>query len=313
MFASLSRRTVSHSVLKWSQARCLSSAAPNKLSAMDLLKELRSKTGAPIVECKKALAETDHQISAAVDWLRQHGAAKVSSKVAGRETTEGLVAIAVSADHQRAALVQVASETDFASRSTPFVNLVSALAETALEEGEGFCKESDKVKGMLDDAIVAIRENLSVPIVTQLQSSEDGILVGYVHNKGEHSNGTSTAVGMSAALVQVDGNADTETLQAVGKKLAMHVVAARPLYCTPAEVPGEEIAKEKKILTKQMADSGKPDHVLEKIVEGRMRKFYQGICLTEQEHMIEEDNPVIGEYLKQQGIAVKRFELLSIR
>jgi len=278
------------------------------------------------VDCKKALVESQQDVGAAVDWLRQHGAARVSRKVAGRETAEGLVGLTVSPDRQRAALVQVASETDFASRSAHFVRLVEAVAQTTLERkepapgDEHTIRDNAKIQSLLDDAIVAIRENISVAKALQIQSLDGGILVGYVHNKVESSSSTTggdtdttALVGMSAAVVHVEGAEDEAVLEYIGKKLAMHVVAARPSYLEPRDVPAQEVAKERDLLTKQLADSGKPDRVVEQIIAGRMRKYLQTVCLTEQLHMIEEDNPRIHRYLKDHGVIVKRFELLSIR
>ena len=291
--------------------------ASSSSSNMDLLKKLRHQTGAPVVDCKKALAATSNEVSAAVDWLREHGVAKVSAKVAGRATTEGLVALHVSATGATAALVRVASETDFASRSPNFVRLIQAVAAATLQEGEVAAIQNETVKAELDDAMVAIRENLSIAKAVQWQvSSNDGcMLVGYVHNKVDSAMSDKAAVGMSAALVEVHGlnQPNAEAMQAVGKRLAMHIVAARPTYCTPEDVPQEEVEKERAILTKQVADSGKPHDIVAKMVEGRLRKFYEAVCLTEQEHMIEEGNPKIGSYLEKQGMTVKRFELESIR
>lgn len=335
MFSSPSRRAVARHalLLRWSQqqqrhVRCLSSSAaaasPNNnnkkpsSTTMELLKDLRARTGAPIVDCRRALAETgDGDASAAADWLREHGAAAAGRRVAGRATAEGLVGLAVADDGRRAALVRVAAETDFAGRTPRFAGLVQGVARAALEEGGGDdpgadVSESERVKGMLADAIVAIRENLSVAKAVQFRSDDDdGILVGYVHNKVESTG--PAAVGMSAALVQIRGDVERPILQLLGKRLAMHVVAARPSYLTPGHVPAEEMAKERDILTKQMADSGRPDHIVQKIVEGRLRKFCEDVCLSEQKHMIEDGNPKIGKYLREHGIEVKRFELLSIR
>ena len=273
------------------------------------------------MDCKKALVESHQDVGAAVDWLRQHGAARVSRKVAGRSTEEGLVGLIVAADRQRAALVQVASETDFASRSAHFVKLVEAVAQTTLEMKEPpddentISADNGKIKSLLDDAIVAIRENISVAKAMQIQSVDGGILVGYVHNKVESSTGGGgdALVGMSAAVVHVEGAEDEAVLQYIGKKLAMHVVAARPSYLEPKDVPAQEVAKERDLLTQQLADSGKPERVVEQIIAGRMRKYLQTVCLTEQTHMIEEDNPRMHRYLKDHGVIVKRFELLSIR
>ena len=293
-----------------------STAAAASLS-LDQLKQLRTQTGAPVVDCKKALTATRNDVAAALDWLREHGVAKVSAKVAGRTTSEGLVALQVAADGGTAALVQVASETDFASRSPNFVLLIQTVAEVTLHEGEVAATdvENKTVKAQLDDAMVAIRENLSIARALQWQKSgDDCVLVGYVHNKVD-SSADAAAVGMTAALVEMQGldQQSAEALQAVGKKMAMHIVAARPSYIMRDDVSEAELDKERAILTKQVAESGKSDDIVAKMVEGRLRKFYEEICLTEQEHMIEEGNPKIEKYLREQGMVVKRFELMSIR
>jgi elongation factor Ts len=213
---------------------------------MDSLKQLRAQSGAPIVECKSALQNTEGDLQAAMDWLREHGAAKASSKVLGRETPEGLVGLMITPDHKTASLVQVAAETDFAGRSAKFVQLVGDIAVHATRSDffdgplESFSDDA-QVRTLLDEAIVAIRENLSVVSAIKLEASldENSILVGYVHNRVE-----SSEAGSAAAVVEVSSETtDMETLQSVGKKLAMHIVAARPEYLSPEQVPEEEVNK----------------------------------------------------------------------
>ena len=272
------------------------------------------------MECKKALQAVGDDLSAAMDWLREHGAAKASSKVQGRETTEGLVGLKVAADGKSAALVKVASETDFAGRSSKFVDLLLNVADATLQSSKDGALEEDvvlqataggkTVKELLDEAIVAIRENLSVANALKLQSA-DGILVGYVHNRIDASD-----AGTAAALVEVapikGKDIDLDFLKSTGKKLAMHIVAAKPQYAAPDDVPPDVVEKEKAILMKQNEDSGKPPEILEKIVNGRLRKFYETVCLTEQAHMIEDQNPKVSKVLKGLGVELKRFETLSI-
>lgn len=333
---------------------------PPPLSVMELLKDLRAKTGAPIVDCKKALQEcggsggnnnNSADLQKAVDWLREHGAAKASSKVAGRETAEGLVGLLISEpENDTAALVKVAAETDFAGRSATFVQLVASVAEATLNNRnahvcgggspllddpshtsndimEAKASNGKTVKDLLNDAIVAIRENISVPDALYLETTSrttgsttqnKGVWVGYVHNRVDHAvpAGTAAAVVELVPLASSEANAKTvtpETLQAVGKKLAMHIVAARPTYLTISDIPAHVLEKERMILTKQLGEShGKPAEIVEKIVQGKLRKFYESVCLTEQAHMIEEGNPKISECLADQGIMVARFEALSI-
>jgi elongation factor Ts len=144
-----------------------------------------------------------------------------------------------------------------------------------------------------------------------MNASEGTVLVGYVHNRMGANAGTAAAV-VELGYVDEGKIVSSENLEGIGKKLAMHIVAARPLYLSPENVPAHEVQKERDMLSKLHADSGKPQEIIEKIVEGKLRKYYEAICLTEQEHMIEEGNPKVGKYLKEEGVFVKRFENLNI-
>jgi elongation factor Ts len=305
--------------------------------SMDMLKELRTISGAPIVECKKALQSSDNDLNAAIDWLREHGAAKATSKVQGRESTEGLVAIYISSDGKSGSIVRVSSETDFAGRSDKFVSFVTDVAtatatttnnnNTTTMIGGQQLLDSDTilsaqangrcVKDLLDDVIVAIRENISVAEAIQLNSgnNSNSIFVGYVHNKIQSTVDAGTAAAV-VELVPMNDSISIETIHSVGKKLAMHVVAAKPLYNTISEVPADEVQKETDLLSKQLtsdpANETKPTNVIEKIVQGRLRKYYEMICLSEQGHMLEEKNPKVRDVLKSVGIEIKSFKLLSI-
>jgi elongation factor Ts len=321
------------------------SAASGGALNMDALKEVRSRSGAPIVDCKKALNATNNDVATALDWLREHGAARASSKVQGRATNEGLVATALSADGRHGSIVHVSSETDFAGRSDKFVDLATGVAQIALRQAltsanqsSGALLASDALLGMsdgatgrtvqdlLDDAVVAIRENMGVEYAATMRCSDDddddadagtSAVVGYVHNRvggsgGGGGGGTSSAAGTAAALVlvrSIDPQATAERLQSVGKKLAMHVVAARPQYLSPDDVPPDVIQRERDILMKQEDGTGKAPEIVERIVQGRLRKFYEGVCLLEQPHFVEDKNPKVGPYLAGQGIAVERFEV----
>lgn len=290
--------------------------------SMEILKELRALSGAPIVECKKALQSTDGELQSAMDWLREHGAAKASSKVQGRETTQGLIGLQVSPDGKSASLVKVASETDFAALSARFVEFVVRVADatrTIPKDGEASSEtllqassDGDTVKRLMDEAVVAIRENISVKQAIKFEASDaEGILVGYIHNRVD-----SKDAGLAAALVEVvptqSGSVSSDKLQEIGKRLAMHVVAARPAYLSSDDIPEDELTKEKDMLRSQMADSNKPPEILEKIVSGRLHKYFEEFCLLEQAHMIEEANPKIKSFLKDSGVAVKRFKLMTI-
>ena len=292
-----------------------------KPSLTHLIKELRSSTGAPMVDCKKALSdpEVDGDVDKAAEWLRKHGSAKALSKVGDREASEGLVGLLLAPDGRSAALVRVASETDFASRSEAFGKLVEDVAEATLGlEGdngdvdiEGTLLSANTGTGTvgdaMDEAILAIRENLKISEASRMVSNRN------VHRRVPGS----TCAGASAALVEIgkaDANSDAtrEQIEEAGKKLAMHVVASKPMHLTPADVPEELVQKEKDILMEQMADSGKPPEILEKIINGRLGKFYEGICLTEQPHMVEEKSPKVSKALGKIGLEVRSFLHKSI-
>jgi translation elongation factor Ts len=232
-------------------------------SLMSQLKDLRSMSGAPIVDCKKALAETNGNIDEALDWLRQHGAAKASKKLSGRDAEEGLVACAVSPDGKSASIVKVSSETDFAGKSDAFVKLATHVAEATLTNDADGDLSSESVMNLqansksvqiaMEEAIVAIRENLGVSSAVKMTATDDNsILVAYVHGKAD---GVSNA-GSAAAIVEIAGDGvakDLEKAQEVGKKLAMHIVAAKPAYLDANSVPEDIVAKEKEILHTQVS------------------------------------------------------------
>lgn len=228
--------------------------------SMDQLKELRGLSGAPIVDCKKALSDAEGDIDKAMDWLRQHGAAKASSKVQGREAAEGLVSCMVSDDGKTASIVKVSSETDFAGKSSAFVDLCIHVAGATLSTpDEGVVEESSlmtleneskAVKTALEEAIVAIRENIGLPFAAKWKAGDNGLLVSYVHGKVD-----GRLAGSAAALVEISGEGGVErsALEEVGKKLAMHIVAAKPEYLSPDDVPIDIVEKEREILQAQVS------------------------------------------------------------
>jgi elongation factor Ts len=310
-----------------------------QLSTAKLIQQLRKTTGAPMVECKKAISdpEVNGDFDKATDWLRKHGSAKMSSKLAGRDASEGLVGIAMNGNHNGndacavhvASIIRVSSETDFASRSSEFSDLVEIIAGAAVGVGGGEgdssgsgensghvsmeeLKKASNVQEKLENAIVAIRENLQITSASKITASNpNSVLTGYVHGKvfAEKSAGTAAAI---VELLPLNDDKTREEITEIGKRLAMHIVAAKPEYLKPDDVPEDVIHKEKEILFEQMADSGKPKEILEKIVTGRLSKFYQGICLLEQSHMLEEGNPKVSKVLKEQGLELVTYKTLSI-
>ena len=263
-----------------------------------MVKELRDMTGAGMMDCKNALGETSGDMEAAVDWLRTKGLAKAAKK-AGRVASEGLVGVAV--DAGAGALVEVNSETDFVARNEEFKGFVKRAAELALEAGGDAEKllstpvESGgtSVSDTLTALVAKIGENMSVRRAAAL-AVKPGVVATYVHNA------TSPELGKIGVLVALRSEADTEKLQALGKQIAMHVAAAAPIALSAAHVPADVAARERAIFAEQARESGKPENIIEKMVEGRMRKFYQESVLLEQVFVIDGETPV-GKVVEKAG------------
>ena len=263
----------------------------------------------------------------------EHGAAKASSKVAGRETVEGLIGLGLSDDSKSLSVVQVASETDFAGRSETFVQLVQDVTTSVLTQNDytnaaltteqlhalpGVGTNVSSIKDLMDSAIVAIRENISVPSATKYVANDPQTFwVPYVHNKVA---GTETGTAVAAVLVgpSADKTVDEEGLRATGKRLAMHIVAAKPQYLDVQDVPEEAVEKERAVLEGQIeleneaSGKAKPPEIVQKMIEGRLRKFYELVCLKEQSHMLEEKNPKVSKVLQDAGVELHQYVYLTI-
>ena len=262
-----------------------------------LVKDLREKTGAGMMDCKKALSETDGNVEAAVDWLRKSGLAAAAKK-ASRVAAEGLVA--VHAFGNVGAAIEVNAETDFVSRNSEFQSFVSAVAEIALDKGEdtGAILNADfgngsTVQDTLTSLISTIGENMNLRRAQSLSVSS-GVVSSYVHNA------TAPGLGRIAVLVALESAGDVAVLEGVGKQLAMHVAAASPRWATVDEVDQAELERERTILTDQAKDSGKPEEIIAKMVEGRLRKFYEETVLLEQVSVIDGESK-ISKTLEQAG------------
>jgi elongation factor Ts len=253
-----------------------------------LVKDLRDKTGAGMMDCKKALQETGGDMDAATDWLRKHGYAKAAKK-AGRLATEGLIGVAVGG--HTAVLVEVNSETDFVARNDQFKDFVKKAADIALAEGcnaEALLEKpmgGASVRQALTDMIGRVGENMSVRRVATL-SVTPGVVASYVHNAA------SPELGKIGVLVALKSTADKAKLAALGKQIAMHVAAASPLALTPAHLSPEVVERERNIQADLARQSGKPENVIEKMLEGRMRKFYEEAVLLEQTFVIDGETKI---------------------
>ncbi|MGB8366236.1 MAG: translation elongation factor Ts [Rhizomicrobium sp.] len=271
-----------------------------------MVKDLRDKTGAGMMDCKAALTETDGNLEAAIDWLRKKGLAKAAKK-AGRVAAEGLIGVAVGGD--TGALVEVNSETDFVARNDAFKDFVKRAAELALEVGGDVEKIHAKpvepggasVQETLTHLVAKIGENISVRRAVVL-SVTPGVVAAYVHNAA------APELGKIGVLVGLRSTADKTKLTALGKQLAMHIAAAAPLALTPEHLAPELIARERAVQGDLARQSGKPEAVIEKMIEGRMRKFYEESVLLSQIFVIDGETPVakvIEKAAKELGASIE--------
>ncbi|HUJ46972.1 MAG TPA: translation elongation factor Ts [Rhizomicrobium sp.] len=273
-----------------------------------MVRDLRDKTGAGMMDCKAALTETNGDVEAAIDWLRKKGLSKAAKK-AGRVAAEGLIGVAARAD--AGALVEVNSETDFVARNDEFKTFVKDAARLGLEADGDVEKllamqmgTGASVDAVLKDLIAKIGENMSVRRAAALAVSP-GIVATYVHNIA------APELGKIGVLVGIKSTADQAKLAALGKQVAMHVAAAAPLALTPEHLSAEVVEREKNIQRDLARQSGKPENVIEKMMEGRMRKFYEDTVLLAQKYLgpgVEEDVTVgklVENAAKQFGTPVE--------
>ena len=259
-----------------------------------MVKDLRDKTGAGMMDCKTALGETNGDMEAAIDWLRKKGISKAAKK-AGRAAAEGLVGVAVGKG--AGALVEVNAETDFVARNDEFKAFVKSAADLALTEGGDLEKllaakhGASNVQQTLTELVAKIGENMSVRRTTAL-SVNPGVVAAYVHNA------TSPELGKIGVLVALKSTADQTKLSALAKQLAMHVAAASPLAITPEHLSKEVVERERNVQWELAKQSGKPDNVIEKMMEGRMRKFYEETVLLQQTFVIDGETQV-GKVLEK--------------
>jgi elongation factor Ts len=243
-----------------------------------MVKQLREATGAGMMDAKNALTENNGDIEAATDWLRKKGLAKAAKK-SSRTAAEGLVAIATNG--KTGAVVEINSETDFVARNEEFQGFVRSVADKALAEAkdlDGLLNaklDGKPVSENLTDKIAKIGENMNIRRMEKL-SVNDGVVVGYMHNA------VAPNLGKIGVLVALESAGDKAKLEALGKQIAMHAAAAFPKFLKKEDVDASTLEREKDVLRAQAKQEGKPDDIVEKMLEGRMRKFYEEICLLEQ-------------------------------
>ncbi len=265
------------------------------------VKALREKTGAGMMDCKKALVEANGDEEKAIEILRKKGLAKAAKK-ADRNAAEGRVEINITPDMKKGSIVEVNCETDFVAKTDEFIEFVSDTVKTINVNdiadadnlmktafGEGTFEEELKVK------IAKIGENIVVRRMATIKAPENGIVNGYIHAGGK--------VGVLVAAA-CDSDKTCETIKDTLKDIAMHIAAMKPLYLNPESVPADVIEKEKEIAKAQLLKEGKPENVIEKIIPGKIKKFYQESCLTDQEYVKAEKKESVAEALSKAAKAV---------
>ena len=255
-----------------------------------LVKELRDKTGAGMMDCKNALVETNGNIEESVDWLRKKGISGAEKKSA-RTAADGVVTVSVS--ENAAALVEINSETDFVSRNPDFQKFAKNVSSIALNSGSNldelknakYLDSGKTVKDALTDLIGLIGENIVIRR-TVLFNSSTNILSSYIH--GQIDEG----LGKIGVILSIESNGDVDKIKELGKKLAMHIAASKPVAISSKDVDPSIIDRERKILIEQAKDSGKPDNIIEKMVEGRISKFFSEITLLDQTWVMDGESKV---------------------
>lgn len=271
-----------------------------------MVKELREKSGAGMMDCKTALTENNGDMEAAMDWLRKKGIAKADKK-AGRTAAEGLIGVA--SDANSAVVVEVNSETDFVARNDAFQALVSNIATVALGtdgsietvSSATYPATGKSVADTVKDAIGTIGENMTLRRSARL-SVENGAVASYVHNA------VTDGLGKLGVLVAIETTGNADAARAFGRQVAMHVAATNPLALTEADVDPAAVAREKDIFSDQARQSGKPENIIEKMVEGRLRKFFEEVVLLKQAFVMNPDLTVekaLAEAEKEIGAPAK--------
>jgi len=258
-----------------------------------LVKELREKTGVGMMDCKKALQETGADMEAAMDWLRTKGLSKAAKK-ADRIAAEGLVAIAVRNDGKgmTGAVIELNAETDFVARNALFQNAARTIAQVALD-GNGEVEaisaaktpDGETVSDTITHLIATVGENMQLRRAARF-AVDTGVVSSYIHNA------TAPDLGRIGVLVALEGEGDQAQLLELGRKIAMHVAATAPLSLSTSDLDPEAVEKEKAIFTEQAIESGKPANVVEKMVEGRIRKFYEEVVLLKQAFVMNPDQTI---------------------
>ena len=264
-----------------------------------MVKELREKTGAGMMDCKAALGETSGDLEAAVDWLRKKGLAKAAKK-AGRVAAEGLIGIAIAAN--KGVVVEVNSETDFVARNDLFQGLVKMIADVALGTGPDVAKilaapVGDRtISDAINETIAKIGENMTLRRAAALSVGK-GVVASYVHNS------VSDGLGKIGVIVALESAGNTDELKAFGRMVAMHVASANPQAVNSSGLDAATVEREKNVLADKFKAQGKPANVIDKIVESGLKTFYKEVCLLDQGFIFDDKKSVAQAVKESEGKA----------
>ncbi len=256
-----------------------------------MVKELREKTGAGMMDCKKALEEMDGDLEKALDWLRQKGIAKAAKK-SGRVTSEGLVGFVASACGKKAALAEVRCETDFVARGEQFQAFVGKVVNVVLEKAPADTAALEALLGdALSEQIAVIGENMTLGKIARVEQSGSGVIGSYIHSNGK----IAVLVDLKASS---DAAADKDAFKELAKNIAMQIAAANPLAVDPSGVDAEAVERERQIYVQKAKDEGKPENIVAKIADGAVNKFYKEVCLLQQPY-IRDDKKTVQDIIKE--------------
>lgn len=260
-----------------------------------MVKELRETTGVGMMDCKQALAETDGNIDAAIDWLRKKGLSKAAKK-AGRVAAEGLIGALT--DGTKGVVIEVNSETDFVARNEQFQGLVKMIAQVALKVGADLDVinaapvGSTTVAGAIADAIATIGENMTLRRAAALSVSQ-GVVASYIHNA------VIDGAGKMGVIVALESAGKADELAVLGRQLAMHVAAANPQALDPTSLDPAVVQREREVMADKYRQQGKPEIMIEKIVENGLKTYYKEVCLLEQAYIHDEKGKSVAQAVKE--------------
>ncbi len=248
------------------------------MSNLSLLKKLREETGCGIADCNKALKENNNDYEKSVDWLRKKGLSSAAKKT-GRVTSEG--AVAVNIEGNKASIIEVNSETDFVARNQKFQDFVAKLSKEALKYGSDVEKFKADKDEEVKEQIGVIGENINIRRIGQIEVKK-GLVVSYIHNK------IADNLGKIAVVIALESDANSQNLEELGKQIAMHIAAAKPESLAIEDVDSSKLERETEILKEQARSTGKPESIIDKMIQGRIRKYYEEVVLLEQSFVMDD-------------------------